>query len=251
MLKLFFLALLTLPCAGFAANQPQQLPFYVHQSTRAASSRVLIVGDSITYSNCTDVSDGLCGWRKTLAAQCGKTADYYSFDTLSQVGISARTVNETFPANYGTQPSDFVTTVKYDAAFLLLGINDIGAGLTNLDELKKNYAALSGKINALAVKKLYLLTILPNCKYLNQDRPLSARQVVEMNSFIQTLAANNRQALDIYTPLQDASGNGCLRADYDSGDHLHPKATPQVQDALAGFVAAGIKADPVNPLDCR
>jgi lysophospholipase L1-like esterase len=268
--KLIF-ALLAFCCVG-AQAQTAPLPFYVHQSTQTpAQARVLMVGDSITYSNCADSPDGLCGWRKALAAQCGRPADAYAFDTLSQIGISAKTVLQPFPASYAAQPTDFVSKTHYDAAFMLLGVNDIGAGLKNLDELEKNYSALADKVKALDVKKVYLMTIFPYCAYKKQDRPLSAKNVMEMNAFIRKLGRSSKRhakslgpvagtpgtsagtlgLLDIYAQLQDPDHAGCMRADFDSGDHLHPKTTPQVQDAIAGFIAGALKSDPGNPLGCR
>jgi len=228
-----------------------EMPSYVNHSGAQGRARVLIIGDSITYSNCSSKSSGLCGWRAAAAKHCGQPDGAYVFDTLSQIGISAYKVNSAFPDTYGPNDSSFIKNENYDAAFIMLGINDIGNGQGSLPRLEKSYTALLSKVSALNVGRIYMISVLPNCRYRNDLRPAAAKKVVEFNAFLKTLVSDKVRFLNVYGEMEDSSDRGCLSSAYAGPDYLHPKNDLRTQSVLSGFIMNELKKDSDNPLTCR
>lgn len=207
---------------------------------------VLILGDSITRSNCDEDSHGLCGWREFLAEACGKRPDYYTIDTLSQSGRTASAFAEELPKlSFLQLPVPFIAETRYEAVFILLGINDIGNGQGNELPLLKSH--IQGIVNSILGKTqkpaptIELLSVLPSCAYNEESRPRTALKVLQYNRFLK-MHPHLGNYVDLYSEAvqwKTLGGKtvGCLSPELDRGDHVHPKLDKKIQKKLARWIA--------------
>lgn len=219
-----------------AANTNTQ---YINTSTVRGQKHMMILGDSITFSNCNGKENGLCGWREFLTEKCHQSKNFYSFDTFAKVGISAREVSARLP----------IFQNDYDAAMILLGTNDIGDGSGSIEALKANYNKLIAKLKSQNIKEIFFMSVFPTCAYGKSTRELTSQKIQEVNKYLKELAASNPDIsfIDVYDNLQSKTKPGCLDETIDSGDHLHPKTNKATQTRIAELIASKL-----NPkLDCK
>lgn len=187
------------------------MPLYVDDA-KQGDHHLLILGDSITVSNCPGKPDGICGWREFLSEACGKDSSYFHFDTLAKGGrMVAHYVEDLPKLNMLGTPVDFITKKDYEAVLIMLGVNDIRfrKGDT-VAELKQNYQKLIEILHSKLKKPtppIYFISILPNCKFYDDVSAKFAEDSRMANEYLQKLADESscKQGVDVVTQLSSAS----------------------------------------------
>jgi lysophospholipase L1-like esterase len=135
---------------------------------------------------------------------------------------------------------DVLAQPRLRAVIALIGVNDIGQyGAGALEHATPE--AIEAGLTQLAIRahaqgvKIYVATLTPfggtTIKAYDSDAKQADRAAV--NAWIRTSSAFDG-VVDFDKVLQDPSAPLRLRADYDSGDHLHPSAAGEA--AMAGAV---------------
>jgi lysophospholipase L1-like esterase len=201
---------------------------------------VVTLGDSIT-DGFGDNATGERGWPGTLARRLDASGI-----AVVNAGIGGnRLVRSTsfFGRNALSRfDQDVISVPGLSHLIVLEGINDIGMSgpggmfgdtpLANPDELIAALKQIAARAHARSIK-VFAATILPfqGADYYSEEKERIRKAV---NEWIRTSRAFDG-FIDFDAATRDPAMPGRLKADYDSGDHLHPNA--------AGYRAMGNVVD--------
>lgn len=125
-----------------------------------------------------------------------------------------------------TKYGNLTNTLDFDVVILQIGLNDMNVNQTTATVLS-NYQALVNSVRASvsANCKIYVAKMLP-CKqrfidiYGATDGASAQQRWVDLNNAIMTSVTGVNGRIDSHVPLLD-DGFGNLKAEYDTGDHIH------------------------------
>jgi len=253
---------------GFHEGDEIRLYVETHSSAKDHHN-ILVLGDSITVSDCVIFGnpspDSRCGWRRNLSQECGHDEDYYSFDTLARVGISARQVaNELeLPAPRFSRKlkngqvidpgisADFIYRKKYEAVLVALGTNDADTTSDSFKEsIRGSYEKIARVLRQRMVgsPRIIFISPLPSCRNEN-----FRKNIVKANEVIREIVAsqktkksadtsselnlNNFGRIDIYQTFNSDVNLGCMQEGMGATDLLHPSNGRATQGKIAHAIA--------------
>lgn len=202
---------------------------------------LVVVGDSITDGTGSEINSN-SRWSDVLAKRLATAEEPVAVQSIANMGIGANRLlsDPYFPltALFNSGPGllnrmdrDVLGVNRVSHVIVLIGTNDIGIPPgTTAAELIAGYRQLLGRLKTRGIKA-YIATLLPSgIRQLPFRAPLihfSAEAKAlrdEVNQWIRT--QNEFDAvIDFAKCVEDPDRPGFMRAEYDSGDGLHPNST--------------------------
>jgi lysophospholipase L1-like esterase len=204
-----------------------------------ATSAIVVMGDSITDGR-GSTTNGNNRWPDILAARLSALPQDQQHGVLN-VGIGGNRVllDSLGPSASARFTRDVLAQTNARYLIVLEGINDIGtldpaappeAHAALVERVTQGYAQMIARAREHGIKAIGA-TILPfaGSDYYNKDSRREAdRQAI--NAWIRT-PGNFDAVVDFDAIMRDPAKPDALKAEYDTGDHLHPSA--------AGYAAMG------------
>ena len=226
------------------ATTTESFFFLTGVEVASTTSRAIVtLGDSIT-DGLHSTTDANRRWPNRLAERLRSQKSGSKIAVLN-AGISGNRVLQDTVGTNASARLDRDVLVQPGARYLivLLGINDIGfPGSPTADEIIAGHRQIIARAHALGLK-VYGGTLtpfqafLPGLYYTSDGE--EKRQAV--NQWIRTSKAYDA-VIDFDKALRDPSNPAALRADYDSGDNLHPNDAGY--QAMANAIDLSLFKDP-------
>lgn len=192
---------------------------------------IVAFGDSITDGAASTV-DGVNRYPDFLARRIAADPAMKGFSVVNHGIGGNRVLNDVSgPRGVDRFQRDVLGTTGVTHAIILLGINDIGFGAfvpeqaVTADEITAGLQTMVNQAKARNVK-VFLGTLLPFKgafpPYYSQETDAKRLAV---NTWIRANTAQAQGIIDFEAATRDPADPLQLRAEYDSGDHLHPNDT--------------------------
>jgi lysophospholipase L1-like esterase len=195
----------------------------VEVDASTTSRAIVTLGDSIT-DGLHSTTDANKRWPNRLAERLRSRKDSSKIAVLN-AGISGNRVLQDTVGTNASARLDRDVLVQPGARYLivLLGINDIGfPGSPTADEIIAGHRQIIARAHALGLK-VYGGTLTPFQAFLPgiYYTPDGEAKRQAVNQWIRTSKAYDA-VIDFDKALRDPRNPSAMRADYDSGDNLHP-----------------------------